>query len=238
MLIFLITALLTCCSADKDPVNDNPAPTPTETGGPAQASDTLTYLALGDSYTIGHSVSEQERWPVQLVDMLNRSDHKAVLEHPDIIAKTGWTTQELRNAVEDQNKSRDYGLVSLLIGVNNQYRGYPLEDYPSEFEMLLNIAIAHAGGDRSRVFVVSIPDYGYTPFGQSSREKITTEIDAYNEINKRITQEKDIKYIYITDISRRGLDDPSLVAEDGLHPSGRQYQLWVQKMLSDSSFFE
>lgn len=198
--------------------------------------DTLTFLALGDSYTIGESVAARDRWPVQLTRKFNRSEGEMTIGDPDIIARTGWTTQELKNAIDQREVAKDYDLVSLLIGVNNQYRGYPLEDYPAEFETLLKMAISFAGNQTSRVFVVSIPDYGYTPFGEGNQQKISEEIDAYNEINKRISLETGVQYFDITPISREGLQDPTLVAPDRLHPSGRQYERWVQKIMEDPSF--
>jgi lysophospholipase L1-like esterase len=124
-------------------------------------------------------------------------------------------------------------LVALLIGVNNFYQGKSAESYAPEFEELLLTAIALAGGDKSRVFVVSIPDYGYTPFGKDKQKNISTGIDRYNAINKSITQKLGVKYIYITDISRKGLTDPNLVTSDGLHPSGKMYSEWVDRMLLD-----
>ena len=199
---------------------------------------TYSYLALGDSYTIGESVDASMRWPVQLVNQVNRQGHGFSIEQPEIIATTGWTTQELRKAIAERKPKKDYDLVSLLIGVNNQYRGYPLEDYPTEFRSLLETAIEHAAGDASRVFVVSIPDYAFTPFGASKREEITKGIDEYNEINKRISEELDVRYFNITPISRKGLDDKALVANDKLHPSAIQYSQWVELILSNDIFID
>ncbi|MEQ8927614.1 MAG: SGNH/GDSL hydrolase family protein [Fulvivirga sp.] len=196
----------------------------------------IKYLALGDSYTIGESVEEDERWPLQLSNKMANINSNLIIEETKIIARTGWTTQDLSSALDKEELNSDYGLVSLLIGVNNQYRGYPIEDYPGEFEKLLNRAVGFAGGNKNNVIVVSIPDYGYTPFGQSNQKKISEEIDTYNEINKRISEEIGIKYYYITDISRKGLENPELVAKDGLHPSGEQYQLWVERIIADKEF--
>ena len=192
---------------------------------------TYTYLALGDSYTIGHSVDENERFPVQLSDSL-----KAVgfdLVETRIIAKTGWTTDELANGIAAATQLRDtYNIVSLLIGVNNQYRSRLVETYKPEFKELLNQAIEFAGGNKERVFVVSIPDYAFTPFGNGSTS-ISAGIDEYNTANKEITEAMGIAYFDITPISREGLEKPELVADDGLHPSGEQYRRWVQLMLPD-----
>ena len=187
------------------------------------------YLALGDSYTIGESVPEDERWPVQLAEALRKKGK--TIEGPKIIATTGWRTDNLKNAIDIANLKDEYGLVSLLIGVNNQYQGKPIDVFAKEFEELLNISIRLAGGKKENVFVVSIPDYGYTPFGKQKQAKISKELDEYNRISKEITEKYKIRYFYITNISRKGLDDPSLVASDGLHPSGKQYGQWVDLIL-------
>ncbi len=189
----------------------------------------ISYLALGDSYTIGESVAEAERWPVQLAKALN--ERGIEVAHPVIIATTGWRTDNLKNAIDIANRKETYGLVSLLIGVNNQYQGKPVDQYAIEYEDLLKTAIALAGGEKENVFVVSIPDYGYTPFGKPKQAQISEALDEFNSVNKRITESYGIAYFNITDISRRGFDDPELVASDGLHPSGKQYALWVERIL-------
>ncbi len=181
----------------------------------------INYLALGDSYTIGESVSEQDRWPNQLADQLK-------IPRPKIIATTGWRTDDLSNAIKAAKLKDEYDMVSLLIGVNNQYQGKSAVQYEIEFEELLKISIKLAKGKVKNVFVVSIPDYGFTPYGKPKQESITKQIDEFNSINKRITKKYKITYIDITEISRKGLEDPTLVAEDGLHPSGRMYSLWVE----------
>lgn len=194
--------------------------------------DKVKFLALGDSYTIGESVVANERWPVQLMDSLNArglefTDHK-------IIAVTGWRTDNLKEAIHDAKIKGEYTLVSLLIGVNNFYQGKTVENYKPEFEELLRTAIRIAGGITSRVFVLSIPDYGYTPFGKNNQETISKGIDAFNAANQSITQNLGVKYINITDISRRGLSEPDLVAFDGLHPSGKMYAEWIQRIISEA----
>ena len=181
------------------------------------------YLALGDSYTIGESVTEKDRWPNQLAEKLS-------IPKPRIIATTGWRTDDLKGAMDAANLSNDYDLVSLSIGVNNQYQAKPTTQYEVEFEELLKRAIELAKGNTKNVFVVSIPDYGFTPFGKPKQETITPQIDQFNEINKRITEKYKISYFDITEISRKGLDDPTLVATDGLHPSGKMYTLWVDRI--------
>ncbi len=189
----------------------------------------LTYLALGDSYTIGESVEESERWPVQLSKKLTSGGIAA--GSPRIIATTGWTTDELSSAIKDAGIDRTYDLVSLLIGVNNQYRGYPFETYTKEFTQLLNTAISIAGNTPDKVFVVSIPDYGVTPFGKKKDPlKIATELDQYNATAKEICETKNVTFINITDISKMALNDSTLVANDGLHPSGRMYTAWVDRI--------
>jgi len=150
---------------------------------------------------------------------------------PTIIATTGWRTDDLKKAVPAAHLKNEYGLVSLLIGVNNQYQGKPADRYAVEFEDLLKTAIQLAGGKKENVFVVSIPDYGYTPFGKSAQSNISSALDEFNAINKRLTQKHGIKYINITDISRKGLEQPELVAPDGLHPSGKMYALWVGRIV-------
>ncbi len=189
---------------------------------------TWKYLALGDSYTIGEGVSEAERWPVVLTDRLRANGGQ--LEDADIIATTGWTTGNLISAIDFQQPTEDYDLGSLLIGVNNQFQGRSLEEFETQFEELLQTAIRLAKGDTSQVFVVSIPDYGYTPFGQSNQPTISAEIDIFNAASEEITQAYGIRYFNITPISREAFDAPGYVAGDGLHPSGFQYGLWVDLM--------
>ena len=195
--------------------------------------DNVKFLALGDSYTIGESVTAAERWPVQLMDSLSTRG----LDYADtkIIATTGWRTDNLAEAIRHGKIKTEYTLVSLLIGVNNFYQGKSAEDYEKEFEDLLKTAIKLAGGKKSRVFVLSIPDYGYTPFGKKDQETISKGIDAFNRINEAVAQKLKVKYYNITDISRRGLAEPDLVAFDGLHPSGKMYAEWIGRILSDAT---
>jgi lysophospholipase L1-like esterase len=195
------------------------------------SQQTTKYLALGDSYTIGESVAENERWPVQLSEALRKKGRN--IEGPTIIATTGWRTDNLKNAVNIAQLKEEYGMVSLLIGVNNQYQGKSIEQFRTEFEDLLKTSIKLAGGKKENVFVVSIPDYGFTPYGKPKQEKISKELDEYNNISRTITEQYGVRYFYITDISRNGLKDPSLVATDGLHPSGKMYTQWVDLILKD-----
>jgi lysophospholipase L1-like esterase len=194
--------------------------------------NSMKYLALGDSYTIGESVEASERWPVQLVNLLNEA--QIPFSPPTIIARTGWTTAELANGIASASPAANYDLVSLLIGVNNQFRsmrteGFTLELYAQEFTSLLEQAIGFAKGNKERVFVVSIPDYGITPFAASlNRERIASELDAYNALAREICEAEGILFFNITPISRQATDDPSLIASDGLHPSGTMYQAWAR----------
>lgn len=189
----------------------------------------LCFLALGDSYTIGEAVPENECWPMQLVEMLNNVGK--VFSKPQIIATTGWTSDELIASIKIGNPQGPFDLVSLLIGVNNQYRGYSKEVYAKEFEDLLNQAIDFAGGIAIHVVVVSIPDWGATPFAKDrNREEIATEIDEYNTINREISFQKGVHYVDITLGSRLSLSDYSLVTTDELHPSGKEYMKWTEKI--------
>ena len=190
----------------------------------------VRFLALGDSYTIGQNVDETERWPVQLKSTLENIGIE--FEELNIIAQTGWRTDNLIDAIEKQNPDSNYNLVSLLIGVKNQFQGADFEIYKTEFEELLKIAIQLAGNNKKSVFVLSIPDYGYTPFGIISKETISEEIDKYNLANKEITKKYDVAYIDITSISREGIEKPEYVAEDGLHPSGEMYYEWINLILA------
>ncbi len=193
-------------------------------------NEPLRFLALGDSYTIGQSVPESERWPVQLANLLQ--SHGIATEEVRIIAQTGWRTDNLKNAIVNANLQSDYNLVSLLIGVNNQYQGGSISTYSTEFEELLQTAIELAGNNKSNVMVVSIPDYAYTPFGNGSAT-ISRQIDQFNAVNKNITDRYGVTYHNITPISRRGLAEPNLVASDGLHPSSGQYALWVNQIAAE-----
>ncbi len=186
-----------------------------------------TYLALGDSYTIGQSVNEQERFAAQAVSLLKKDSIN--FNAPEYIAVTGWTTRNLIDAINTTPPTKPvYDFVTLLIGVNNQYQGRSQTEYATAFTELLNKAIQFAGNRPGRVAVLSIPDWGVTPFANGrDRSEIAKQIDAFNAINKQITLDKAVKYIDITPSSRMAASDPSLVAGDGLHPSGKEYQKWA-----------
>ena len=190
-----------------------------------------SYLALGDSYTIGQSVLASENFPNQTVQLMTQLEYK--FKSPEIVATTGWTTDELQNNINNHSLSPPYDIVTLLIGVNNQYRGRPVDTYKPEFENLLKQAIQFAGGNANRVIVVSIPDWGVTPFANGrDRAQIAKEIDDYNAANKYISVIYKVNYIDITPGSREAATDLSLVAGDGLHPSAKEYARWAQKVFT------
>lgn len=194
------------------------------------AGQSLSYLALGDSYTIGEKVSPSERWPVLLADTL-RSMGYPVAE-PEILAVTGWTTGDLKKGIENSDLKESYGLVSLLIGVNNQYRGYDIERFRNDFTFLLEKSIELAGNHPGNVLVLSIPDYGVTPFAENrDPSRISAEIERYNEIKEIISRKKGVMYVDITPISRKAEKHPELLAGDRLHPSGIMYQRWVARII-------
>ncbi|MEM0999946.1 MAG: SGNH/GDSL hydrolase family protein [Bacteroidota bacterium] len=213
--LLLLSFLAPACSQSEGPPSD-----------PESASifNFDRYLALGDSYTIGESVAEDQRWPNQLVERLRSKN--IWFDSTLIVATSGWTTDELSVGMDDAGLQAPWDLVSLLIGVNNQFRGCPLSDFADEFEQLLLRAVALAGGETGRVFVVSIPDYGYTPFGQGNQAGISQGIDEFNTASRTITESYGIDYYDITPISRQ--DTSGWVANDNLHPSGSQYTAWVR----------
>ncbi len=188
----------------------------------------LNYLALGDSYTIGQSVCTTCRFPEQLKASLQATyqDNPFLLQ---VIAKTGWTTSNLITELNLVNPSNNFDLVTLLIGVNNQYQNKPFSLYETEFPQLITKAIAFAKGDKTNVIVVSIPDYAYTQFGQGAIN-ISTGIDQYNAFAQNYCLQNGIMFINITDITRLGLSQPELVASDGLHPSELAYSKFVERI--------
>lgn len=186
----------------------------------------MRYLALGDSYSIGEGVPEAGRWPMQLAAALRARG--IALQDPRIIATTGWTTDELSAAMDAAEPLGTWDLVSLLIGVNNQYRGRTLDDYREQFSGLLERAIALAGHQPSRVFVLSIPDWSVTPFAQGrDRVRIAQEIDAFNATARHICKALGVAFIDITPTSRDQGGDADMLVADGLHPSAAMYARWV-----------
>lgn len=184
-----------------------------------------TYLALGDSYTIGESIPETGRFSVQTVNLLRLQNIK--INDPDIVAVTGWTTANLINALDNKPPKKNYSFVSLLIGVNNQYQHESIEEYKTGFTELLNRAISYAANNKNHVFVLSIPDYSVTPFAAGlDTARISKEIDEFNEVNKTISLHAGVHYVDITPVSREAKYNLSLIGGDGLHPSAYQYEKW------------
>lgn len=226
--LFVICTLFSCSKRTLSQEPDYDSPSTEETN--LIPTSNLTYVALGDSYTIGTSVAYQDNYPSQLSAAL-----QGELKSPislKIIAKNGWRTDNLLEALKTEKLEPDYDLVTLLIGVNNQYQGEPFKKYEKEFAQLLEQALELANQKTERVFVISIPDWGYTPYGSGwDQQKITQEIDAYNCFAKQRAQKEGVTFIEVTDITRQGLEDKDLVASDGLHPSKKAYKLFVERML-------
>jgi lysophospholipase L1-like esterase len=194
----------------------------------SRSTMTLRFLALGDSYTIGEGVAPAERWLDQLAAALRASG--TAIAAPEIVARTGWTTDELSAAMDRHAFNPPYDLVTLLIGVNNQYRSRDLDNYRSEFRALLDHAVALAGNRPQRVVVVSIPDWGVTRFGQHSGRdtaKVAHELDLYNGANAEIAAALHVRYADVTPASRDGGDRAEMLVGDGLHPSAAMYRRWL-----------
>jgi lysophospholipase L1-like esterase len=215
---FHVILIFSCAKKGSDPVQMT-----------NQTNITHSYLALGDSYTIGESVLPSENFPNQTVQLLTQSGYN--FKSAEIIAKTGWTTDELQNSINSHTFTSPYDIVTLLIGVNNQYRGRPVDTYKPEFENLLRQAIQFAGGKTDHVIVLSIPDWGVTPFANGrDRAQIAREIDEYNSANKTISENYKVNFIDITALTREAANDLSLLAADGLHPSAKEYKRWSEKL--------
>jgi lysophospholipase L1-like esterase len=228
-LIFILTVFVSCASKTMDDVTKNDQISPAVV---PPAGSGFTYLALGDSYTIGEAVPAAQSFPYQLSAALNKQ--QLATAAPTIIARTGWTTDELIRAISAQGLQQKFDIVTLLIGVNNQYRHYNINTYRSEFVQLLNTALNYAGGNRKRVFVLSIPDWGFTPFAQGQdTAQISGEISQYNAINKEESEKAGVAYVNITPISQQAAADVSLIAADGLHPSGKMYSLWTDLLSAE-----
>src|SRR5579863_1156376 len=194
------------------------------------AADSLNYLALGDSYTIGEAVPDTQSFPYQLAAQLNTQ--KLAVKKPTIIATTGWTTDNLIAAIANSRLAgKKYDFVTLLIGVNDQFQGLSQDNYKVKFQQVLNTAIDFVDGNKAHVFVLSIPDYGVTPFAGGNDSVIGPQIDQFNAINKSISLATGVNYLDITGISRQAAADLTLIANDGLHPSGKMYGLWVQRLV-------
>lgn len=219
-LLLLVVFLTISCATNESPTTQDRSPPPQQ----------ITFLALGDSYTIGEAVAEDQRWPSQLANALPAGG----VEVTDlkVVARTGWTTTDLIAAAAKGQNRFEYDLVTLLIGVNNQFQGLPFEVFETEFAELLDMAINYSAGDTSRVVAVSIPDYGVTPNGAlRGAERIRQEIDLYNGRGLEIAEGYGIPYVDITTLSRLAAHDSTLVATDNLHFSGTMYALWVERLL-------
>jgi lysophospholipase L1-like esterase len=229
--ISILCLLLSCQKPEATYVPSNPVIPNNNPVVPSDTSLIRTYLALGDSYTIGQSVAINERFPVQAVTLLSSLHIK--FSQPEIIAQTGWTTGNLLSAIGNTPPSKpSYDIVSLLIGVNNQYQHRTQDEYLQEFTVLLNKSIQYAGNNKRRVFVLSIPDYSVAPFANNSNTaQIAGEIDAFNAINKQIALQYSVNYLDITGFTRQAATNPSLIASDGLHPSGIEYGVWSDKLV-------
>ena len=200
--------------------------------GAAPAVADVRILSLGDSYTIGEAVAAEDAWPTRLAALLRRQGMRVA--PPTVIARTGWTTDELASAIREANPAPSYDIVTVLVGVNDQYRGHRMEDYRDKFRTLLDTAVGFAGGRADRVIVLSIPDWGATPFAAGrDRADIARAIDGFNAANRAETSRARARYVDVAAVSRRVPAEPDLVAADGLHPSGRMYAEWAGLVLPE-----
>lgn len=232
IILFTILPLISCigCIKEQQNINYSPVVIDTTNHNPDTTSGkTFTYLALGDSYTIGQGVQPSERFPIQTINLLKTESLK--ISDPVFIATTGWTTTNLMNAINLQNPAKTFDIVTLLIGVNDQYQRMDTGGYRIRFTQLLNTAITLASSNKKRVFVLNIPDYSVTPFvSASDKARVSMEIDRFNGINKQVTIQYNISYTDITPSTRQATTDATLIAGDGLHPSGKEYAKWAQML--------
>lgn len=237
LLVTLLTAGLSATSCKKQDETRMPVTPETADFGPASSRDSLpadsttlhSYLALGDSYTIGASVPVKDRYSVQVVGLLRAKGYR--FSDPEIIATNGWTTTNLLAAIQNKTSPVPYTVVSLLIGVNNQYQGGGADNYRQEFTILLKQCIQLAGNKPSHVIVLSIPDYSVTPFAKElNRASIVGQINIFNEINYDVSASYHTLYLNVTEESRKALTNTSLIAPDGLHFSGEEYGIWASML--------
>ena len=198
---------------------------------------TLRYLALGDSYTIGEGVNADERWPMLLAAAARTA--RIPLGDPEIVARTGWTTSELLSAIDSRSPplQSNYDLVSLLIGVNDQYRRLGAYAFHAGLESLLSRAVSYARNEPARVLAISIPDWGVTPFAKADPRgalAIAKEIDEFNALIQERARTIGTSFVDVTQTSRRAARDRALLAPDGLHPSGLMYAEWVRIILPEA----
>jgi lysophospholipase L1-like esterase len=234
LLCFIGLLLLHCNPSEKviteTEILEVKTPEETEKVEEVEAPQTaIKLLALGDSYTIGQSVCETCRFPAQLKSLLETSTDSLNISL-NIIAQTGWTTYSLKNAIEISNTTKNQDLVTLLIGVNNQFRSLPFSVFEKEFPELVNTSIQLAGGNKKKIIIISIPDYAFTPFGKG-KTSISEGIKQYNDYIETYCKLNNIDYVYVTDITQKGLDNPELVALDGLHPSEKAYAQFALRLL-------
>jgi acyl-CoA thioesterase-1 len=231
----MLTTALIACTAQAVPAtgaaeSSQPSPPAELSAKAAEKILPLRFLALGDSYTIGEGVRETERWPNLLALALEARGVRVAT--PEIIARTGWTTADLTHAIERSQLTPPYDLVTLLIGVNDQFQGYQESSYPQRFRQLLERAIGLAGGDSKRAIVISIPDYSVTPFAKRfDPPAIHAALERYNEVNRNISNEMGVAHVDITALSRGAQKDLTLLAADQLHPSAKMYRGWVELVL-------
>ena len=191
-------------------------------------NESYSFLALGDSYTVGEGVSYEESWPSQFVDYA--LDRGIDFKNPELIAQTGWKTYDLLDAIKSSNLSVKYDFISLLIGVNNQFNSRPLSEFEDDLNEILTEINYLKKGD-SKVIIISIPDWGYSPYGSNyDRERISDEIDQFNNILKKISEQNNLNFVDVTQISRLAIKEPNLIAKDNLHPSELMYSEWVKKI--------
>ena len=193
-----------------------------------QRESPYSFIALGDSYTIGEGVNEDERWPNQFVDVAY--ENGVDFDQPMIIAETGWKTYDLLNAINQTNFTKKYDYISLLIGVNNQFNSRPIDEFEEDLNKLMD-EMKRIKKNDGNIIIISIPDWGYTPFGQSNdMSNISEKINLFNSSLRKFASTNDLKYVDVTEISRRAINEPDLITNDNLHPSGIMYLEWAKKI--------
>lgn len=234
-IFFLLTVMIGCTSntnyndedlnIDRDDFSDTLI---VEDNLNSPSESPYSFIALGDSYTIGEGVNEDERWPNQFVDVAY--ENGVDFDQPMIIAETGWKTYDLLNAINQTNFTKKYDYISLLIGVNNQFNSRPIDEFEEDLNKLMDEMKRIKKNDGS-IIIISIPDWGYTPFGESSdMSDISEQINLFNSSLRKFATTNGLKYVDVTEISRRGINEPDLITNDNLHPSGIMYLEWAKKI--------